>query len=53
VGFWQRLVERHRNKQAEREAIVQAIEESRRAGEDDEPHEDVGSSVYPYMSGDA
>ena len=47
------LAERHRAKKAEHEAIEQAAEEMHRAGEEEEPREGIGASVYPWMKGDA
>ena len=53
MGLLRWLVEKRRAKKTEREAIEQAADEMHRAGEEEEPHEGIGASVYPWMSGDA
>ncbi len=52
MGLWHWFVQRRRDRNAEREAIEQTQDEMRRAGDEEEPQEEIGSSVYPYMSGD-
>jgi hypothetical protein len=51
VGLLHWILRRHRDKKAEQEAIKQAANEMRRAGEEEEHQPSIDAAIYPWEKG--